>query len=185
MAKLRLEDGREITDLGTIVDALTPLGLSLSSEPVGDAPALIALLAKPSLDAHDKAQVLGEIDPESKLGGPGQWQARDLVTLHPETPKIDELLATFARCHVHSDDEIRFIIDGAGVFGVVLPDGGQVELTVEAPEYIRVPAGTEHWFRLTSAKRCKAIRYFSETPKWEADFTGTQIRFPLTSGAAS
>lgn len=180
MAKLRFEDGREITDLDTIVGALAPLGLELSSQSVGEAPELLALLDKPALDGDEKATVLSRVDPDATLGGPDGWQARDLVTLHPETPRIDELLATFAQCHTHSDDEIRYIIDGAGVFGVVLPDGGQVELTVDAPEYIRVPAGTEHWFRLTSAKRCKAIRYFSEAPKWEADFTGTEIRFPTT-----
>ena len=62
------------------------------------------------------------------------------------------------------------------MFGVVLPDGGQVELAVEAPEYICVPAGTEHWFRLDDRRRIKAIRIFMETQGWEADFTGTEIR---------
>ncbi|MCP3935543.1 MAG: acireductone dioxygenase, partial [Actinomycetia bacterium] len=64
-----------------------------------------------------------------------------------------------------------------GVFGVVLPDGKQVELTVEASEFIGVPKGTEHWFRLTERQQIKVVRYFSEVDSWQAEFTGTQIRF--------
>jgi 1,2-dihydroxy-3-keto-5-methylthiopentene dioxygenase len=98
--------------------------------------------------------------------------------LHPETPNLDTLLSKFERCHTHADDEVRYIIDGEGVFGFVRPDGSQVELTVQAEEYINVPAGTEHWFHLTDYKRIKAIRYFSGTEGWVPEYTDTEINFP-------
>jgi 1,2-dihydroxy-3-keto-5-methylthiopentene dioxygenase len=44
-------------------------------------------------------------------------------------------------------------------------------LKVEASEYINVPAGTEHWFELGPRQRVKAVRYFSETTGWTAEFT--------------
>ena len=62
--------------------------------------------------------------------------------------------------------ELRYIIDGECIFGFVRPDGSRVELTVQKEEYINVPAGTEHWFYLTNARRVKAVRYFTGTQGW-------------------
>ena len=70
---------------------------------------------------------------------------------------------------------ISNVIDGEVVFGVVLPDGSQATLKVTAQEYIKVPAGAEHWFFLTESKRFKGVRYFSASDEWEATFTGTKI----------
>jgi 1,2-dihydroxy-3-keto-5-methylthiopentene dioxygenase len=103
------------------------------------------------------------------------YQSRDLIVLHPDVPGLDELLAKFERCHTHADDEVRYIVDGEGVFGFVLPDGSQVELLVEPGEYVNVPMGTEHWFHLTKRKRIKAIRYFVDTTGWTPEYTGTPI----------
>jgi 1,2-dihydroxy-3-keto-5-methylthiopentene dioxygenase len=51
---------------------------------------------------------------------------------------LNTLLSKFNRCHTHADDEVRYIIDGEGVFGFVRPDGSQVELTITSkslPKY--------------------------------------------------
>ncbi len=101
-----------------------------------------------------------------------------MIVLNPQTPNLNTLLAKFERCHTHADDEVRYIIDGEGVFGFVLPDGKQVELTVQPEEYVNVPAGTEHWFHLTPKKRIKAVRYFTTTEGWLPQYTDTTIRFP-------
>lgn len=109
-------------------------------------------------------------------------QTRDLIVLHPDVPNLDELLAKFDRIHTHAEDEVRYILDGAGVFGFVRPDGSQVELTVEAADYINVPAGTEHWFYLTPQRRIKAIRYFTGTAGYRNPFslcTGVMRRIVL------
>jgi 1,2-dihydroxy-3-keto-5-methylthiopentene dioxygenase len=86
------------------------------------------------------------------------------------------MLAKFDKVHTHSDDEVRYIIDGEGIFGFVLPDGRQVELTVETGDYINVPADTEHWFHLTEKRRIKAVRYFTSAEGWVANYTGTPVR---------
>ncbi|MDJ0566530.1 MAG: cupin domain-containing protein, partial [Microcystis sp. M49629_WE12] len=106
------------------------------------------------------------------------YQARDLIVLHPEIPNLDTLLAKFERCHTHADDEVRYIIDGEGVFGFVFADGSQGELTIQPQEYINVPAHSEHWFHLTASKRVKAVRYFTSTAGWVPEYTETVIRFP-------
>jgi len=47
---------------------------------------------------------------------------------------------------------------------------------VHAGDYIHVPAGTEHWFVLTPARRIKAVRYFVTTEGWVPRYTDTAIR---------
>ena len=93
-----------------------------------------------------------------------------LIVLHPEIPNLDAMLAKFNPIHTHSEDEVRYIVDGEGIFGFVRPDETQVELTVQPEEYINVPAGTEHWFCLTAARRVKAVRYFTGTEGWTPEY---------------
>ena len=89
------------------------------------------------------------------------------------------LLAKFDSCHVHTEDEVRYTIDGEGVFGFGQRDGSQVELTMQAQEYIQIPTGTEHWFYLTPMRRIKAICYFTTSEGWVPHYTSTEIRLPL------
>jgi 1,2-dihydroxy-3-keto-5-methylthiopentene dioxygenase len=179
MAVLRLEDGTKYTQLDDISNILSSLNIDLNLWSVGNSPEVRNLLAQKTLSDDEKEQVLKQLDQYFQLlQEKYNYQSRDLIVLHPEVPNLDLLLAQFERCHTHADDEVRYIIDGEGVFGFVLPDGSQCELTVQAEEYINVPAGTEHWFHLTDYKRIKAIRYFTGTEGWVAQYTDTKIHFP-------
>lgn len=156
-------------------DALAPLGIQIATWPVP--PEATPLLKKARLEDGEKAAALEAMDVYfEKLKAEQGYKSRDLIVLHPEVPKLDEMLAKFDRCHTHDDDEVRYVVDGEGVFGFVLPDGTQVHLKVEAGEYINVPAGTEHWFYLTEARRIKAVRYFSGTAGWTPKYTETPIQ---------
>ncbi len=178
MAILRLEDGTTITKGEEIAERLAALNVQLKTWSTGDNPRIHELLAQPSLSEEEKEEVLGALDHyfeelQRDLG----YQSRDLIVLHPGIPNLDTLLAKFESCHTHADDEVRYIIDGEGVFGFVCPNGKQIELTVQAQEYINVPANSEHWFHLTESKRVKAVRYFSNMEGWTPLYTGTPIRF--------
>jgi 1,2-dihydroxy-3-keto-5-methylthiopentene dioxygenase len=175
MAVLQLETGETLTDLSRIGAQLVTLGIQLKRWPRTAAPAL--LLTQASLDASEKELVLESLDAYfAQLQSDYGYQTRDLIVLSPETPNLDELLAKFSHPHTHADDEVRYIIDGEGVFGFVCPDGTQMELTIQPEEYINVPAGTEHWFYLTPLRRIKAIRYFIDTAGWTPEYTGTPLR---------
>ena len=179
MAILKLEDGTSYTDLQLIKDELASLNVTLNYWSVGNNPQLRELLAKDSLTGDEKEVILQGLDRYFKqLKQTEGYQSRDLIALHPGIPNLDELLAKFKPVHFHADNEVRYIIDGEGIFGFVRPDGSQVELTIQPEEYINVPARTEHWFYLTSNRRIKAIRYFSNTEGWVPEYTGTEIRFP-------
>lgn len=177
MALLRREDGRAISDVDKIRAELSPLGIELAEWPFERMPKISALLAVNVLGDEEKDELLRAFDnrfeEQKKCYG---YQARDLVVLHTNTPKLDELLKIFNKCHTHADDEVRYIVDGSGIFGFVMPDGEQVLLTVQAGEYIRVPAKTEHWFVLDQRRCIKAIRYFTNKEGWVANYTGTNLR---------
>jgi 1,2-dihydroxy-3-keto-5-methylthiopentene dioxygenase len=177
MAKLQHEDGKTVSSREQIEAALKPLGIQLSEWPVGDDPELIGLLDKPALEDAEKEQVLHGLDHYfEKLKTDAGYQSRDLIVLHADIPNLDEALAKFDKIHTHDDDEVRYIVDGEGVFGFVMPSGEQVRLTVERGEYINVPKDTEHWFYLTPSRRIKAVRYFSGTEGWTPKYTHTEVR---------
>jgi 1,2-dihydroxy-3-keto-5-methylthiopentene dioxygenase len=178
MATLHLDNGTTLTDLAAIANELACLNIQLRRWPIGSDPSLTGLLAQPSLGDGEKAQVLAGLDHYfQQLQTESGYTNCDLIVLNPHLPGLEALLARFDLVHTHADDEVRYIVDGAGVFGFVRADGSQVELTVQAQDYINIPAGTEHWFYLTPSRRIKAVRYFIGTEGWVPQYTDTAIRF--------
>lgn len=177
MAQLQLESGRKILDLNEIRDFLSPLKIELSHWPIEKNEKVGSLLFAESLSDAEKESLLKELDhrfeEQKKLYG---YQSRDLVVLHSKVPNLEQLLTIFDKTHRHADDEVRYIVDGSGIFGFIMPNKEQVLLTVEAQEYIRVPAETEHWFVLDKNRRIKAVRYFTSKEGWVANYSGTAIR---------
>jgi 1,2-dihydroxy-3-keto-5-methylthiopentene dioxygenase len=177
MARLRIDDGRTVTNLQEISQELAPLKVQLSYWPIENDQVQV-LLNKQALDDSEKEQVLVGLDRYfDPLKASHGYVSRDLIVLHPDVPNLDTLLSKFNAVHTHADDEVRYIVDGEGVFGFVRPDGSQVELTMEPQEFINVPAGTEHWFYLTASRRVKAVRYFIGTDGWVPEYTNTAIKF--------
>jgi 1,2-dihydroxy-3-keto-5-methylthiopentene dioxygenase len=177
MAILQLENGQTFTDTTSIGEHLTTLNIQLKSFPIGENQSTKSLLAQPGLKDSEKEEVLWSLDHYFEtLQAADGYQTRDLIVLNPDTPNLEALLAKFSRPHRHADNEVRYIVDGEGIFGFVCPDGTQMELTIQPEEYINVPAGTEHWFYLTSLRRIKAIRYFIDTSGWVPEYTETEIR---------
>ena len=56
-----------------------------------------------------------------------------------------------------------------------------LQVLCEANDFLRVSAGTKHWFDMGSAPRFTAIRFFDNPFGWVAQFTGERIasQFPL------
>ena len=174
MAILQNQNGKSHTDLPTIQAQLAPLNVQLNHWPT--ASTADALLQKAALNEDEKSAVLEAHSPYFEgLKASDGYQTQDLIVLHPDIPNLDVLLQKFAAIHTHDDDEVRYIVDGEGIFGFVLPDQSQILLTVEAGEYINVPAGTEHWFVLTATKRIKAVRYFTTMDGWSPNYTDRPI----------
>lgn len=91
---------------------------------------------------------------------------QDEIALTPETPKLDEICAKFLDEHCHEEDEVRFILDGAGIFDIRSRDDRWMRIVVEAGDLIVVPAGRWHRFLLTDTKRIRAVRLFKDPKGW-------------------
>jgi 1,2-dihydroxy-3-keto-5-methylthiopentene dioxygenase len=121
-------------------------------------------------------QLLQAFGPEiDTLKARGGYRTADVIDVRPDTPNLDAMLAKFSREHWHDEDEVRFIVEGRGLFHIH-PAGGPVfALEVEAGDLIRVPRGTHHWFDLCAERRIRAIRLFQDTSGWTPHYTETGI----------
>lgn len=175
MAKLYFEDGRCEEDLLVIQQELSPLFISLERWEISAETK--QMLKQNTLTEDEKTRVLEDLDVYfQQLKDKDGYQTCDMIVLHDAIPNLPTILSKFDRSHTHDDDEVRYIVDGEGVFGFTRPDGSQVELLVQAEEYINVPKDTEHWFYLTEKNRIKAIRYFTTMEGWTPVYTDTEIR---------
>ena len=116
----------------------------------------------------------------------GGYQTVDVLRVTAATPNISAIRAKFLDEHTHSEDEVRFFIEGAGVF--YLRTGGKVYMTLcERGDLIGVPAGVTHWFDAGPAPHIAALRFFDKMEGWVPNYTGTDIaaRFPKYEGAGA
>jgi len=118
------------------------------------------------------AAYASEIEALKRRGG---YVTADVIDVKPETPNLDVMLAKFSREHWHDEDEVRFIIEGRGLFHVHPPDGPVFAIEVEAGDLIRVPRGTHHWFDLCSDRRIRAIRLFQDVSGWTPHYTDSGV----------
>jgi len=107
------------------------------------------------------------------------YQAVDVISLKPDHPDRETLRKKFLSEHTHSEDEVRFFVAGAGQFTLHV-DGRVYEILCESGDLIGVPDRTRHWFDMSESPYFIAIRLFSNTEGWVAEFTGEAIaeRFP-------
>lgn len=114
-----------------------------------------------------------------KLLAAGGYQTWDVIGLHPAHPDKDAMRKKFLDEHTHSEDEVRFFVDGAGQFTLHIEDK-VYEVLCTAGDLMSVPAGTRHWFDMGPNPLFKVIRVFNNQEGWVAKFTGADIagRFP-------
>lgn len=126
-------------------------------------------------------QILAAYAPEiARVQASGTYPTVDAIRLTPEHPDRAALRQKFLAEHTHSEDEVRFFVEGRGLF--CLHIGAEVlQVLCEADDFLRVPAGTRHWFDMGSSPHFTAIRFFDNPEGWVAQFTGDAIaeRYPL------
>jgi 1,2-dihydroxy-3-keto-5-methylthiopentene dioxygenase len=166
-------DGREgntTTDPAVIAATLARLGVHYerwqASHP------LSAQAAQPEvLEAYQ--------DEIERLNADHGFQSVDVVSLGPDHPEKTALRRKFLAEHTHEDFEIRFFVDGRGLFYLHVNE--QVYLVLcEQGDLISVPANTTHWFDMGANPDFKCIRFFTTPEGWLGKFTGSDIasRYP-------
>ncbi len=102
------------------------------------------------------------------------FKSVDVVSLNPNHPDKTALRAKFLDEHTHSDFEVRFFVDGQGLF--YIHTGGKVYgVLCEKGDLISVPANTPHWFDMGENPHFKCIRLFTTPEGWVAQYTGDTI----------
>ncbi len=180
MAIIIYPDGSQTTNLPEIQNTLGQIGITLRhwELPAGDSEK--TLLEQISLSDDEKEILLKSVDHRfEELKSNQGYVTRDLIVLNDSIPGLDEMLAKFCSIHYHTDDEVRYILDGKGYFGFVDKNEKQFMVEVTAGDYINVPANTEHWFILGDSKRIKAVRYFIDTTGWTPVYTDRPLAFNL------
>jgi len=129
----------------------------------------------------DKATVLRAYAAEiAKVQGAGGYATVDAIRLSPDHPDRVALRQKFLAEHTHAEDEVRFFVEGRGLFCLHIGDE-VLQLLCEQDDWISVPAGTKHWFDMGAEPHFCALRFFNNPEGWVATFTGDSIAqaYPL------
>nr|WP_113869186.1 acireductone dioxygenase [Brenneria salicis]NMN92440.1 1,2-dihydroxy-3-keto-5-methylthiopentene dioxygenase [Brenneria salicis ATCC 15712 = DSM 30166]RBP58201.1 acireductone dioxygenase apoprotein [Brenneria salicis ATCC 15712 = DSM 30166]RLM29119.1 acireductone dioxygenase [Brenneria salicis ATCC 15712 = DSM 30166] len=126
-------------------------------------------------DAPSTEEVLAAYQHEiDKLVAEKGYQSWDVISMRADNPQRAELRAKFLSEHTHGEDEVRFFVEGAGLFCLHL-QGRIFQILCEKNDLLSVPAGTAHWFDMGPEPHFTAIRLFDNPEGWIAHFTGDKI----------
>lgn len=179
----------------TVYDDASPY---VARETIGDPAGIAARLAVVGvgLESWPAKADLGEVPTDERifaayapeierLKARAGYRSCDVVRLTPDNPDRAQMRAKFLAEHVHDDDEVRFFVEGAGMF--YIRGGGMVHaLECTAGDLVVLPAGLRHWFDTGEHPRFTAIRLLTTPEGWVARFTGDTIAeaIPLYRTAA-
>ncbi|WP_206240717.1 1,2-dihydroxy-3-keto-5-methylthiopentene dioxygenase [Novosphingobium terrae] len=136
-----------------------------------------------SADADDAAILAAYAPQVARLKARAGYRSEDVVRMTPDHPMRAELRQKFLSEHVHDDDEVRFFVEGSGLF-CIHHKGAVYALTCTAGDLIVLPAGTRHWFDTGEQPRFTAIRLFISPEGWVARYTGETIAEAMMAAQA-
>ncbi len=157
-----------VTDQKQVAKALSEIGIGFESWGVERLP---EHLRSRNLGDAEKQEVLAAFKPElERMKKQGGYVTADVVSLWPDTPNLDVMLAKFDKKHLHTEDEVRFCVQGRGIF-TVYPEGKEpMDIELRPGDFISVPAKYHHLFTLCDDKKITAIRLFRDPAGWVAHY---------------
>jgi 1,2-dihydroxy-3-keto-5-methylthiopentene dioxygenase len=179
MATVQIPDeDRTITQAQAVTEYLSNIGITYERWEV----------ASPLPQDASSEEVLAAYASEVKrLKQSGGYVAADVISVNSQTTGLAEMLAKFKREHWHDEDEVRFIVQGRGLFHVRPQSGPVIRIEVIAGDLICVPSGTWHWFDLCPDLEIRAIRLFQKTDGWTPYYTESDVDLkyePVCLGAS-
>jgi 1,2-dihydroxy-3-keto-5-methylthiopentene dioxygenase len=112
-------------------------------------------------DAYENDPKLEEIREERG------YSYKDVITVSPDKlPNYEAKLKSFFEEHMHTDEEIRYILEGSGYFDVRDKGDQWIRIAMGKGDMITLPAGIYHRFTLDDKNYAKAMRLFIGEPVW-------------------
>ncbi len=167
MATLRVPDeGKTVTNWDDIAAFLRGQGVRFEKWTAA-APLAVDASADDVLAAY-----AGDIERLKREEG---YRTCDVISVTPATPNLDAVREKFLPEHTHSEDEVRYFVDGSGIFWFHLPTAPVFAVTCEKGDLLAVPANTPHWFDFGPTVNVKCIRLFTDPAGWVANYTGSGV----------
>ncbi len=106
----------------------------------------------------------------------GGYKTADVISINALTENYEAIRNKFLAEHTHSEDEIRFFVDGKGLFWFHLENGEVFNVLCEQGDLISVPEGVRHWFDAGEKEPfVKAIRIFIDMSGWVPHYTDSGV----------
>ncbi|KKB34936.1 cupin domain-containing protein [Bacillus thermotolerans] len=119
------------------------------------------------LSDEEKQEILDVFEEEIKdISARRGYKAWDIISLAEHTPNLEQMLVNFQREHHHTDDEVRFIVSGHGVFVIQGKDQRFFEVHLNPGDLISVPENVRHYFTLADDRKVVAVRIFVTEEGW-------------------
>jgi len=125
-------------------------------------------------DADQAGVIAAYADSVERLQQQYGFQSVDVVKLTADNPDKAAFRQKFLSEHTHDDFEVRFFVEGRGLFYLHV-DGQVFAILCEQGDLISVPGNTTHWFDMGENPQFTCIRLFTKPDGWVADFTGSDI----------
>ncbi|MGG3572321.1 cupin domain-containing protein [Bacillus gobiensis] len=166
MTTIRIQETKEVIEnQEEVIEFLQEQGVIYEEWDIKKLPA--RLQDKFLLDEDEKQEIINAFEEEIKdISARRGYEAWDVISLAEHTPNLEELLKNFQREHHHTDDEVRFIVSGHGVFVIQGKNGQFFEVHLNPGDLISVPVGVRHYFTLAEDRKVVAIRIFVTAEGW-------------------
>jgi len=100
---------------------------------------------------------------------------RDIIAITKEGlgDQYETKLKIFYSEHMHEDEEVRYILEGSGFFDVREHfSDSWIRMELTPGDVFVAPPGIYHRFTLDEKNVIKAMRFFTDDPRWTAHFRG-------------